>query len=403
MSNNLIFFVPYHTGYAHVELILSFASFADVHLFVYKWNPAQQLIRDYFSKSSHVHVHEFSIDTILTELAKQQQQQRRVVVLLTASINYSLGKLQYDYFCSIQKNVPSIIDVYATGHCMYGCQSCAHEYSHRLPITFTNYMRTKHLPSIEINNNIEVVICPSFSSKEAPFSLLSNREVVELIVAFTFPHIIKLHPLTYPMKNGTNPLFCLSDLEQEHVRQFLNSKNVLPDTQTNTLKLIEHARVLICDFDSSIPFEALYFNDEKRILVYETTEQHEKEDDRRKYFHTFHNAQQLTSLLERYFAGELECKTKDSHAFFLEKYEEPDGKEIARLADIRHWMVNHHDLHQSFDAEKVKQQLKDQLSSPSTQMSLYASGEHTTAEIQELCYADMYNVFNVLLDNLDQF
>ncbi|CAF4452336.1 unnamed protein product, partial [Adineta steineri] len=138
----------------------------------------------------------------------------------------------------------------------------------------------------------------------------------------------------YPSTNDENPLFPFSDLEQKHAYQLCNSKNILPDTQTNTLKLIEHARVLICDSDSSIPFEALYFNDKKHILVYETIEQQSKEDDRRKYFHTFYNVQQLATLLERYFAGELECKTEKSHEFFLEKYEEPDGKEIERLANI---------------------------------------------------------------------
>jgi hypothetical protein len=404
MSNDLIFFVPYHTGYAHVELIHSFASFADVHLFVYKWNPAQQLVRDYFSRSSHVQVHEFSIDAILTELTEQQRQQRRVIVLLTASINYALGQLQCRFFCSIQKNAPSIIDVYSTGHCMYGCQSCAHAHSHRLPITFTNYMRTKHLPSNEIDRKSDIVVCPSFSSKEAPFSLLSNKEIVKQIVDFSFPHVIKLHPLTHQLKNDENPLFCLSELEQENVSQFLTSENVLSETQTNTLKLIEHARVLICDSDSSIPFEALYFKDEKHILVYETAEQCDKEDDRRTYFHIFRNAQQLSNLLERYFAGELECKTKNSHEFFLEKYEEPDGKEIERLADIRQWMVNHHHpyLYQNLDVDKIKQGIKDQFTSPLTQMTLYALGEHTATQIAELYYGDMNAEFNALLDNLDE-
>jgi hypothetical protein len=399
MSNNLIFFVPYHTNYAHVESILSFASFADVHLFVYKWNPARHLVKDYFSRSTHIKVHEFSIDAILTELVVQQQQQRRVIVLLTASINYSLGQLQLRFFHSLQKNAPSIIDVYSAGHCMYGCQSCAHAYSHRLPITFTNYMRTKYLSSNEIDKNAEIVICPSFSSADAPFSLLSNKEIVEQIVAFPFPHMIKLHPLTYQLKDDENPLVSISKSEQDNVRHFLTSKNVVPETQTNTLKLIEHARVIICDSDSSIPFEALYFNNQKHILVYEMTQKHDKKDDRQTYFHMFHNAQQLTSLLERYFAGALECKTANSHAFFLEKYDEPDGKEIERLANVRQWMTNH-DLHQNIDVEKIKQEVKDQFQSSSTQMTLYALGEHTTAQINDICYGDMNDVFSVLLDNI---
>ncbi|CAF3368863.1 unnamed protein product [Rotaria socialis] len=400
MPNNLIFFVPYHTGYAHVELIHSFASFADVHLFVYKWNPAQQIVRDYFSRSTNVKVHEFGIDTILAELVKQQQQQHRVVVLLTASMNYSLGQLQFRFFCAIQKNAPSIIDVYSTGHCMYGCQSCSHAHSHRLPITFTNYMRTKCLSSINVDRSADIIICPSFSSESAPYSLLSNKEIVEKIVAFTFPHAIKLHPLTFQNRNEDNPMLSLSKLEQEHIDRFHTSKSILPNSQTNTLKLIERARVLICDSDSSIPFEALYFNDHKHILVYEVAEKHNVKDDRQKYFHTFHNVQQLTNLLERYFAGELECKTENSHQFFLEKYEEPDGKEIERLADVRQWLMRQLDLDQNFDAEKVKQGVKDQFQSSLTQMTLYALGEHTTAQIHELCYGDTDDVFHTLLENI---
>ncbi|CAF3789328.1 unnamed protein product [Rotaria sp. Silwood1] len=283
---------------------------------------------------------------------------------------------------------------------MYGCQSSVHAYSHRLPITFTNYMRTKYSSSIELDKNIEIIICPSFSSKDAPNSLLSNKEIVEHIVAFSFPHAIKLHPLTYQLKNDKNPLFSLSELEQENVRKFFTSKNIVPETQTNTLKLIEHARVLICDSDSSIPFEALYFNDQKHILVYERVGQNDNDDDRRTYFHIFHNAEQLTKLLDRYFAGELECKTKDSHKFFLEKYDEPDGKEIERLANIRQWMSKHQDLNQNFDVEKIKQEVKYQVESLSTQMTLYALGECTPAEIDELCDADINEAFSVLLQNI---
>jgi len=120
---------------------------------------------------------------------------------------------------------------------------------------------------------------------------LSNKEIVEQIVAFSFPHVIKLHPLTYQLNNDKNTLVCISELEQENMRHFLTSKNVVSDAQTNTLKLIEHARVLIYDFDSSIPFEALYFDDQKHILVHEMVERHNKENDRQIYFHIFHNNQ----------------------------------------------------------------------------------------------------------------
>ena len=400
MSKDLVFFVPYHTGYAHIELILSFASFAHVHLFVYKWNPAQKLLRDYFAASTRVYVHEFSLDALLTELTREAKQQRQVVVLLTASLNYSLGQCQLRFFQCLQKHVPAIIDVYSTGHCMYGCQSCTHEHSHRLPITFTNYMRTRGSASLDMDKSREVVICPSFSSADAPFSLLSNREIVQQIVAFSFPHQIKLHPLTYPLKDGENPLFSLSDVEEENVRHFLSSKHLVPVTQTNTLALIEHARVLICDFDSSIPFEALYFQNEKHLFVYETPEQQKKTDDRRAYFHRFHTVPQLTRLFERYFAGDLDCRTERSHEFFLEKYEEPDGHEIERLAGLRHWMtkLDHRNSQQPLDVEKIKQDVKDEFPCPLTQVSLYALGEHTTAQIIQLSYGELADLFNILLD-----
>ncbi|CAF1559479.1 unnamed protein product [Rotaria sordida] len=62
---------------------------------------------------------------------------------------------------------------------------------------------------------------------------------------------------------------------------------------------------------------------------------------------------------------------------------------------MRQWMMNHHDLDQNIDAKKIKQGVKDQFQSSLTQMTLYALGEHTTAQIGELCYGDMNDVFNV--------
>ncbi|CAF1239157.1 unnamed protein product [Adineta ricciae] len=401
MSNNLVFFVPYHTNYAHVELILSFASFADVYIFVYKWNPAQRLLQNYFSKFKNIFVYEFAVDTILREALHQQEKQHEIIILLTASINYSFGQLQYDFFRMIQNHIPWIIDVYSTGHCMYGCQSCAHQNSHRLPITFTNYIRTKHST---VNQRHEILICPSFSSEQAPFSLLSNSEIIQLILSFPFEYAIKLHPLTYPSNdNSDNPLFNLSDLERKHANELFNSKNIISVQQTNTLSLIEQCRVLICDFDSSIPFEALYFNDGKYLFVYETAEQQLKQDDRRKYFHTFSSAHQLTNLFESYFKGELLCKIKDSHKFFLEKYEEPDGKEIERLARIRNWKrpKNPDNLDAKVDMEKIKQEIQNQFSS-TILINLLVLGEHTVKEIRQIYYDDLHNAFGSLFENVDQ-
>jgi len=401
MSNDLIFFVPYHTGYAHIEILLSFLSFADVHLFIYNWNPARSLIQQYFSESQHVHTHEFSLEHILSQLVEQERLQKRVIILLTASLNYSFGQSQFRYFCNLQKYTPSMIDVYSTGHCMYGCQSCTHANSHRLPITFTNYIRTIHTLSSDTNTGDEVLICPSFSSEDDPNSLLSNTQIIEDILAFSFAHTIKLHPLTYSSESNQNPLFSLSSLEQANVEKLLTSKSIVPANRTNTLKLIAQARILICDLDSSIPFEALYFNDRKYIFAYERTQLKSSYDDRRPYFHIFRNAQQLKELLDRYFLGLLECKTDNSHKFFLEKYDEPDGEEIKRLASLRNWTSKPNNTDLSCDIENIGREMKQYIQSSLTQMDLYAIGEHSPAEIDKLCYGDIDVEFKDLMQNID--
>lgn len=404
MSNDVVFFVPYHAkGYAHVDLIHSFSSYADVHLFVYKWNRTQQLLEEYFTGSNRIHVRPFSLDTILSEALEQQKRRRRIVVLLTASLNYHFGQSQYRYFSAIKEYLPLIIDVYSTGHCMYGCQSCAHAGSYRLPITFTNYMRTRLSSPVRIEQNIEILICPSFSSEEAPNSLLSNTEIIHSIATFSFPHVVKLHPLTYPHTNGEHPLFSLSKLEKDNIEKLLTANNVLSEYPTNTLKLIEHARLIICDTDSSIPFEALYFDDQKYILVYETVEQQQKDDDRRPYFHTFKNAQQLNHLINQYFNMELEIRTQNSHKFFLEKYDEPDGQEIQRLANERQWTSKDQNFHQNFDLETIKYEITSFIQSAPTRPNLYASGEYTSEEIDQLASTTLHEEFAVLFDNLDCF
>ena len=56
----------------------------------------------------------------------------------------------------------------------------------------------------------------------------------------------------------------------------------------------------------------------------------------------------------------------------------------------------------TLDVDKIKQEIKDHFASPFTQMILYALGEHTTAQILQLTYADINAEFNVLLNNIDE-
>ncbi|CAF0938812.1 unnamed protein product [Rotaria sordida] len=401
MSESLTFFVPYHTGYAHAELIRSFSSYTDVHLFIYKWNPARERIKKYFSDFKQIYIYEFSIDNILSQLIKEKH--RKIVILLTASTNYLFGQLQLRLFRLFQQYISSIIDVYPVGHCMYGCQSCAYAYTHCLPITFTNYIRTKN-EKLSLEKNFDILICPSYSFIDAPHSLLSNSDIIEYILTLKYSHLIKLHPLAYEY-NDNHPFLSLTNLEKQHVEKLFQSKNLLLNEQINILKLIEYARIIICDSNSSIPFETLYFQDNKYIFVYETIDDYDEQDDRQKYFHKFSNVEQLKLLIENYYNHQLECKTENSHEFFLEKYDEPNGNEIEKLVHIRQWIeTNEQNNHEeSFvDIDTIKQIIHNEFKSISTSMALYVLGEYTMSEIGEIFFSDENQLFDVIQNNVNE-
>ena len=371
-----------------------------MHLFIYKWNPAHERIKEHFANQKQIHVEEFSIENILTQL--QLNKHRKVVVLLTASTNYLFGQLQLHLFRVIQQYAPALIDVYPVGHCMYGCQSCAYAYTHRIPITFTNYIRRKN-EDFSLERDFEVLICPSYSFKGAPFSFLSNPEIVEYIATLNCSHAIKLHPLAYESDaHEHHPFLSLTDLEREHAQKLLvQSKSVLSGKYTNTLKLIEHARVVICDSNSSIPFETLYFQDNKFIFVYETEYDYDEQDDRQGYFHKFRNLEQLKALMNTYVQQQLDCKTENSHAFFLEKYDEPDGNEIEHLAEVRQWITENDEEsndQEPFDVTTIRQAIKEAFQSRFTPMAMYALGDHTMAEVIE----EFFNDENQLFDSMQQ-
>jgi len=399
MPENLTFFVPYHTGYAHAELIQSFASFTDVHLFIYKWNPARERVKDYFSNFKQIHLHDFSIDTILDQIT--QQNHRKIVFLLTASTNYLFGQIQLRLFRILQQYIPSIIDVYPVGHCMYGCQSCAYAYTHCLPITFTNYIQHKD-ENLVLEQDFEILICPSYSFQGSPFSLMSNLEIIEYLLTLEHSHAIKLHPLAYEYKeNAHHPFLSLTNLEKEHVERICQSKNLLQSKQTNTLKLIEHARIIICDSNSSIPFETLYFDDKKFLFVDETSHDYDEQDDRGRFFHKFQTVEQLKELIDKYYQQELDCRTEDSHEFFLEKYNEPDGTEIEQLATVREWLTDDRE-EISFDKNEIKQTIQDEFQSSLSPMVLYTLGDHTMTEIVQLYFSDENRVFDSMQENANE-
>ena len=335
------------------------------------------------------------MDNILTEFTKEKH--RQVVVILTASTNYLFGQIQLRLFRILQENIPALIDVYPAGHCMYGCQSCAYAYTHRLPITFTNYMLQRHeKPRPE--KDFELLLCPSYSFEDAPFSFLSNRDIVDYISTLNYSHAIKLHPLAYEFdEHEEHPFLGLTDLEKEHVKTLISrSKSILSSKYTNTLNLIEHARVIICDSNSSIPFETLYFHDKKYVFVYETSDDYDEQDDRQTYFHKFQTVEQLKGLIEDYFHQQLTCKTENSHEFFLEKYDEPNGNEIEQLGNIRQWITaaaTATDEEVLLDRAAIKQAIDDEFKSAGSPMTLYALGDHTMSEVVQLYLGDENHLF----------
>jgi hypothetical protein len=285
---------------------------------------------------------------------------------------------------------------------MYGCQSCAYAYTHCLPITFTNYIHTKD-ENLSLEKDFEILVCPSYSFQGSPFSFLSNSDIIDYLLTLNHSYAIKLHPLAYEYKEnpGAHPFLALTDHEKQQVEKIYQSKNLLSSKQTNTLKLIEHARIIICDSNSSIPFETLYFQDGKFVFVYETNEDYDEQDDRGKYFHKFQTVEQLKQLLEKYYQHKLECKTKESHEFFLEKYSEPDGTEIEQLVAIREWETEDQE-DSSFDKDTIKEAINEEFKSSLTPMALYTLGDHTMEEIIKIFFSEENQLFDVMQSNANE-
>ena len=167
------------------------------------------------------------------------------------------------------------------------------------------------------------------------------------------------------------------------------------------MKLIEHARIIICDSNSSIPFETLYFDDKKFVFVYETSHDYDEQDDRGRFFHKFQTVEQLKELIDKYYQQELDCRTEDSHEFFLEKYNEPDGTEIEQLATVREWLTDDRE-EISFDKNEIKQTIQDEFQSSLSPMVLYTLGDHTMTEIVQLYFSDENRVFDSMQENANE-
>eukprot|EP01116_Phalansterium_solitarium_P019820 TRINITY_DN5679_c0_g1_i2.p1 TRINITY_DN5679_c0_g1~~TRINITY_DN5679_c0_g1_i2.p1 ORF type:complete len:316 (+),score=98.99 TRINITY_DN5679_c0_g1_i2:71-949(+) len=238
------FFVPLHCNVAQLEHTAPFIADqrATATLFVYKWNTAGDAMRRHFEQDAAISsssdrrltLLEFSIEAVVDQLRRAAAAKQRVVVLLTASTNYSFGGRQRQFFESLRGMFAGVIvDVFAVGHCMFGCQSCGIR-EHNYPIFFTRFINNQ-LPysTSDVRGQLEskraaqfsaiaAAVRPSFSVLIAPsvgpLSFLSNPLIIDaLIDAKQFmPEIVwlvKLHGFVW--LDDKHPLSSISGLERQ--------------------------------------------------------------------------------------------------------------------------------------------------------------------------------------------
>ncbi|CAF4433143.1 unnamed protein product, partial [Adineta steineri] len=90
--------------------------------------------------------------------------------------------------------------------------------------------------------------------------------------------------------------------------------------------------------------------------------------------------------------------------FFLEKYNEPDGKEIEQLAEVRQWtnVDEQNNSEETYDRDTIKQAVNEEFKSNVTPMALYVLGDHTMSEIVEIFFNNPENqLFDVMQSNVD--
>ncbi|CAF4276598.1 unnamed protein product, partial [Rotaria sp. Silwood2] len=112
----------------------------------------------------------------------------------------------------------------------------------------------------------------------------------------------------------------------------------------------------------------------------------------------------LKLLFENYYNHQLECKTENSHEFFLEKYDEPNGNEIEKLVHIRQWIIidKQNNQEESFDIDTIKQTIHNEFKSISTPMTLYTLGELSMSEIEQSFFSDENQLFDVMQNNVNE-
>ena len=143
--SKVTFYVPVHGNFSQVEHTAAFLHLAPgSRVFVYDGFNTEhdKMVRFYREDAEwadcRLRVETFSMEAVLRALAEEPLS-RRVVFLLTASTNYPFGRAQVQVLSYLRARFPSrVLDVFAVGHCMYGCESCGLA-EHNVPVFFTRY------------------------------------------------------------------------------------------------------------------------------------------------------------------------------------------------------------------------------------------------------------------------
>ena len=362
--SKVTFYVPVHGNFSQVEHTAAFLHLAPgSRVFVYGGFNTEhdKMVRFYREDAEwagcQLRVDTFSMEAVLRALAEEPLS-RRVVFLLTASTNYPFGRAQVQMLAYLRARFPSrILDVFAVGHCMYGCESCGLA-EHNVPVFFTRYhngalpytaadvrARFWRTPSGAAPRT-RVLVCPTvgvetFMNNPAVLDELQSlaKELEPHDVAFA----VKLHGFCFLADaDGARPhaLFTLSDADRAGAR-FLRAvfgTQVVPETCYNILPFFEAADIVVTDVCSSVPFEAQMFP-HLTVIANDNAGTRAHDPQYVAMLNTFTTPTQLRTLLLSAVSGGTATHTVGAAgaAFFASKYGTIDGHEPARIAALRHW------------------------------------------------------------------
>jgi hypothetical protein len=166
--------------------------------------------------------------------------------------------------------------------------------------------------------------------------------------------VIKLHPFTSLSSNPPHPLHSLTSEEALSVKAFKEWANgsggkvILLEAGLNVLPILAGSEALICDLDSSVPFEQLYFCSDASpralLAFYDVNNVPELALNDKEYLallNTWTTPLELYALIDSLLHREkakvsLTWAGAKGHSFFVAKYGEPDGKEVEKMTAARY-------------------------------------------------------------------